>query len=622
MPSIPWSKRTPDPNPTAEKLFNEGTGYLNNKKYVLAIDTFKQLQSEFPFAPELIQAELKLGEAYYLNKDYPEAISTFKEFQAMHPTNENIPFVTYHLGLAHFDQFTNVDRDQKVTGIAKDYFETLIKNYPASPYAAQAKEKLVLCIAHLAEHEFNIASFYVREQNYPAARERLEGILRLYPQSPLAAKSLYSLGETYRLQKNTVKAALAYQALIQHFPESPLVKQAKTQLGQLDHEKQDPLALLLMRDHRPAFAPTQIASNGQPQSASPGVKESKTETPDLKTLNMVAKTEVVYEEPGSDKGFFRRVADTLNPFSSSSSSPPDSSAGASKANGVAKPGAAKEQPTGFFASLWPFGGKSNNDANTKTAAAGDSGLVQKIDESLKQKGIDPESKDTATKAPAEDLSKIASKPAPPVDASVLLGNIDAKLEKDGKQIGELPPSPEPDRALIVPVTNKQEVATVKPQPPSKTEANGLITNIDEKLKAKGIDPSSAPTSSAGGLTTAYKPVFEASTTSSPGQGKVELEPRMSMDKGPLFLESGQVRVEDLDKVETDKEKIQKTTEPSKELPKAVVTGPAEKPQVKTAEAKPAEKKATGEPDGENKGVFDQIIQDVGRVQTLLNPFSW
>jgi hypothetical protein len=61
-----------------------------------------------------------------------------------------------------------------------------------------------------------------------------------------------------------------------------------------------------MRDRRPSAVPP------------PEVKEDPS-LAKLKDLNLVAKTEVVNEEPGAEKGFFSRVATKLNPFSSDSS---------------------------------------------------------------------------------------------------------------------------------------------------------------------------------------------------------------------------------------------------------------------------------------------------------------
>jgi len=255
LPSLPWSTPTVQPNATVEALFDEGITFFNNKRYPLAIDRFQRVKAEFPFSPQLVPTELKLAEAYYLNKQYPEAAAAFKEFQTLHPNNENIPFVLYHMGLVYFDQFTSSDRYQKVTEIAKGYFESVVKDHPGSPYAAPAKEKLAKCIEYLSEHEFNIAVFYFNEKKYPAAIDRLEGILRRYRDTPFAVKALYYLAESYRLEKNTVKAALAYEALIHHYPEDPLAKTAQARVSELAQEKQDPLAMLLKRDSRPVYTP-------------------------------------------------------------------------------------------------------------------------------------------------------------------------------------------------------------------------------------------------------------------------------------------------------------------------------------------------------------------------------
>src|SRR3989338_1261032 len=254
LPSLPWSWSTPAarPDATAEALYEEGMAHFANKRYSRAIDRLQRVKAEFPFSPQLTEAELKLAEAYYLNKQYPEAIAAFKEFQTLHPTNENIPFAIYHLGLAHFDQFTSTDRDQKMTEIARGYFETVVRNHPNSSYTEKAKEKLAQCNQYIAEHAFNIARFYFNDKNYPAARDRFEEILRRYPNNTTSPQALYYLGESYRLEKNTVKAALAYEALAQHYPETALAKQAQTQLAQLEKEKPEPLKLLLMTDRRPA----------------------------------------------------------------------------------------------------------------------------------------------------------------------------------------------------------------------------------------------------------------------------------------------------------------------------------------------------------------------------------
>ena len=170
LPSF-FGPSEPPPNANAEMLYKEGLDYLARKQYVNAIDRFQRVKADYPFAQEVSQAELKLGETYYLNEQYPEAIETLKEFIAAHPGSEHVPYAMYTIGMAHFDQYTGSDRDQKVTEAAKSYFERVAKDFPKSPYAPQAREKLAKCLEYLAEHEFIVASFYLGEKKYPARSE-------------------------------------------------------------------------------------------------------------------------------------------------------------------------------------------------------------------------------------------------------------------------------------------------------------------------------------------------------------------------------------------------------------------------------------------------------------------
>lgn len=588
MPSLPWSSQPVQTNPAAETLFAEGMDYFKNKNYARAIDRFQRVKAEFPFSPQLTEAELKLAEAYYLNKQYPEAIASFKEFQTLHPTNENIPFVLYHLGMAHFDQFTSVDRDQKVTEIAKGYFETVVRTHPSSPYAEKAREKLAKCEQYLAEHEFNIGRFYFNEKNYPAAKDRFQEILRRYPNNPVAPRVLYHLGESYRLEKNTVKAALAYEALTRHYPESPLAKQAETRLAQLDEQKVDPLALLLMRDGRPRFF------------AAPAPDAHR-----QKDLNLVAKKEVVHEEPGSEKGFFRRVADSVNPFNwFSSSDEKQKEAPRGKETATAK----KESP--------------------KPESTGSKEILASVDESLNRQGVQTGGKDPpAPKPSAAELPRAPEEPSPPPsDTAAILATVDARLEKDGKQADRLPPTPEIAPVLQAP--GKTEKARTPEslkasQPPGQPATSGLLAGIDEALKRKGIEaPKEGENARKLESQEGTPPsTFPASRPSSSKQ--IELSPRLPVEKGPLFLETGEFEVTEKASGEAKKPESPEASEhpgspssqPPAELPKSVVNSPTQ-PQA----AKPEEKKRAEA--AEERGTFDQLKDDLRALGNLLNPFSW
>jgi outer membrane protein assembly factor BamD len=614
LPSLPWSKSAPIADPTAEALFEEGTRYFKDKRYARALDAFTKLKTEHPFSPLLTETELRIADAHYLNEQYSEAVNAFKEFQTVHPISEHIPFVILRLGQAHFNQFSNVNRDQKNTEIAKGYFEAVLTNYPKSPHAVEAREKLAKCNGILAEHEFNIAEFYFKQEKYPAARDRFEEIVRKYPGTPVASRSLFFLGQSHRREKNNVKAALAYEALLSHYPQDQFSAAARTQLAEIEKEKHDPLAMLLMRDRRPVVAPAEA----KPENAvAAKAKEAN---------NLVAKTEIVYEAPGAEKTMFRRVADKINPFASSGNERKDEE----KTKEQPKPKSAvellaknkgqKTESKGFFASLWPFGGDSTKTAQAEGAGKSN-GVIEQIDESLKQKGIDSRNQTAALKTPAADLPNVDDlQPKQAADTSNLLGQIDSTLKKEGKDSSE--PTP-PEAAEVFTNPEMARAALGRTQPKAGVEQSsataGLLGSIDQKLKGKGVEPGN----------------FESAPTAKEGEAKpvtpkeINLEPKAVTEKGPLFLNPAdapaiQQPAPDTVKNETAKPEGAAKTDQSAtpNISRALVRGPQEPAGAAPASQPDEQKKPAAKPNEENKGAFEQLQQDLDSVGKLLNPFRW
>jgi outer membrane protein assembly factor BamD len=585
MSSFSW-RSGPKADATAEALFDEGMRSFNEKRYARAIDNFSKLRTDYPFSPQVTQVELKIADAYYLNQQYPEAINAFKEYQSMHPTNENIPFVLLRLGQAHFDQFSNTERDQKNTEIAKGYFENVISSYPKSPQAAEAKEKLAKCLEYLAEHEFNIAFFYFKQEKYPAARDRFEEIVRKYKDTPVAVKSLFYLGESYRNEKNVIRAGLAYEALIEHYPQTKFAADAKTQLASLDNEKRDPLALLLMRDRRPTAAPT------------PEVKEDPA-LAKLKDINLVAKTEVVHEEPGDEKGLMRRVADKLNPFSSSSSPKKE------------------EKPSETVMETLAKRGQAQKEAQQKEESSKANKLVGQIDDSLKQKGIDPA--ESNLKAPAPDLPNTddLAKAPQTTDTAALLSSVDSSLKRSGKDGTELPPTPEAAEGFKNAAAAQAEIAK-KPQPeepPKDVQSSGILSSIDQKLAAKGVQPGQfdkPPTA---------EEVKAAAIEQSRANTKLELEPKLSVEKGPLFLSPGNVEIGDKPATLPETNPSDAPSATAEVSSRVLVKGPV-RTETNANAKETAAKRPSSSTDDESKGVFDQLRQEVESASKVLNPFRW
>jgi outer membrane protein assembly factor BamD len=65
--------------------------------------------------------------------------------------------------------------------LAKDEFERLVKKFPRSEYADNARRKIRECYINLAEYELYVGHYYFKRKKYRAAMDRYRYIVENYP---------------------------------------------------------------------------------------------------------------------------------------------------------------------------------------------------------------------------------------------------------------------------------------------------------------------------------------------------------------------------------------------------------------------------------------------------------
>jgi outer membrane protein assembly factor BamD len=216
-------KKTESPDILYKKAMDE----YKRRKYSEAIATFYKLKYDYPAEAASVLADLRIADAHFHNKDYSEAIISYEDFRKLHPTSPYLPYVTYQLGLCHYNQILSIDRDQKHTQMALNEFYYLITHYPSSPYAQPSYEKFMDCQKRIVEHEAYVANFYYKKGKYRATINRLESAVANYPSIPLKEDILYVFLDSYIKVGQYDKAKEIYEFLIKQHPESKYAKKAK-----------------------------------------------------------------------------------------------------------------------------------------------------------------------------------------------------------------------------------------------------------------------------------------------------------------------------------------------------------------------------------------------------------
>jgi outer membrane protein assembly factor BamD len=179
-----------------EGLYSRASVEYNDGRYKKAQEYFLRLKEEYPLHELAILAEVGIADSLYSDKEYVEAESAYSDFVSLHPVNENVPYAIYQLGMCHYNQIGDIDRDQTETIKAKKEWEKLIARYPESKFSAMAEKLVRECKQKLAEQELYVGRFYLKQEKYQAALSRFEKVARDYANVGLDYTIEYYIKET------------------------------------------------------------------------------------------------------------------------------------------------------------------------------------------------------------------------------------------------------------------------------------------------------------------------------------------------------------------------------------------------------------------------------------------
>ena len=216
---------------------------LNASNWTVAISNLQLLESQFPFGKYAEQGQLELIYAQYKSGDYESSIASADRFIRLHPQHPNIDYAFYVKGLSEisqtggfFDSFLPTDSSMRDIGEARGAFTTLtelLSRFPESPYAADARKRLVSLRNRLARAEIHVANYYFTRGAYLAAANRGRFVVENFQQSPAVPDGLAVMAQAYYLLEMKELADNSVEVLVANYPEHPSLDSN----GQFDFER-------------------------------------------------------------------------------------------------------------------------------------------------------------------------------------------------------------------------------------------------------------------------------------------------------------------------------------------------------------------------------------------------
>lgn len=174
-----------------ETLYTLALDMIDKRMFREAAAVFDEVERQHPYSVWARRAQLMSAYSYYASSQYPEAILASQRFLSLHPGNKNASYAYYMIAMSYYEQIADVSRDQKITQQALAALQELVRRYPASPYAADARLKIDLVNDHLAGKEMEIGRFYARNRQWIAAATRFRNVIENYQQTSHVAEALY-----------------------------------------------------------------------------------------------------------------------------------------------------------------------------------------------------------------------------------------------------------------------------------------------------------------------------------------------------------------------------------------------------------------------------------------------
>ena len=158
---------------------------------------FDEVERQHPYSVWARRAQLMSAFNYYAARDHTKSIESARRFLSIHPGNRDAPYALYLIALNYYEQISDVTRDQAITRQAMESLGEVVRRYPDTPYADDARLKLDLVRDHLAGKEMEIGRFYQRRRQWLAAVIRFRTVVDEYQTTSHAPEALMRLTESY-----------------------------------------------------------------------------------------------------------------------------------------------------------------------------------------------------------------------------------------------------------------------------------------------------------------------------------------------------------------------------------------------------------------------------------------
>ena len=177
--------------------YKAGVKALEEGDVLFAAKNFNNAELLFPQSKWASRAVLMAAYSYYSQSYYGDAIFEVQRFIKTYPLDPNIPYAHFLLAMCYFENIIDEKKDLAPLVKSKKEFQFIIRNYPETDFALDAKYKLNLIDSVLASKEIHIGKYYLERQKWIAAINRFKNVIHDYDTTIFTEEALHRLVEVH-----------------------------------------------------------------------------------------------------------------------------------------------------------------------------------------------------------------------------------------------------------------------------------------------------------------------------------------------------------------------------------------------------------------------------------------
>ncbi len=195
--------------------YKKGLKALDDGDAIYAAKHFTDAELLFPQSDWAPKSLLMASYSYYSQDYFTDAIAELERFIRTYPQSNRLDYAYFLLATCYYEKIIDEKKDLKPLLQSKEIFQFIIKEYPQTDFALDAKFKLDLIDETLAGKEMYLGRFYIKKEKWIAAINRFKYVIEKYDRTIYIEEALHRLVELH-YKIGMVDEARKYATLLGH----------------------------------------------------------------------------------------------------------------------------------------------------------------------------------------------------------------------------------------------------------------------------------------------------------------------------------------------------------------------------------------------------------------------